>query len=56
MSVLLVFLLILCTLPSSVVAVLQYSNNQAIEGTQNQQKTQVQETCFHKPKKFILNN
>jgi len=35
----------------------QYSNNQAREGTQNQHKTQqVQQACFHKPKKFIFSN
>ena len=34
-----------------------YSNNQAREGTQNQHKTQqVQQACFHKPKKFIFSN
>ena len=36
---------------------MQYSNNQARKGTQNQQKTQqVQQACFHKPKKFIFSN
>ena len=33
----------------------QYSNNQAREGTQNQHKTrQVQQACFHKPKNLSL--
>ena len=33
------------------------NNNQAREGTQNQHKTQqVQQACFHRPKKFIFSN
>ena len=35
---------------------MQYNNNQAREATQNQHKTQVQQACFHKPKKFIFSN
>jgi hypothetical protein len=34
----------------------QYSNNQAREGKQNQHKTQVQKACFQKPKNFIFSN
>ena len=36
---------------------MQYNNNQAREGMQNQHKTQqVQQACYHKPKKFIFSN
>ena len=35
---------------------MQYSNNQAREGTQNQYKTQVHNASFLKPKKFIFSN